>query len=775
MTDALIGKLIAQRYLLVARLAEGPSGVVYRAEYGSPPQRVALKLIDPRRLSDSGAAEAVERELESARGIESAHMAKVHEVGRASGGTLFLVMEHLEGETLATRLEREGRLPTSQGLALLAQLGDALSEAHALGLVHGHLQPRKVFLTRRDGTEVVKLLGLGLAPLATVGPSPSSGSLPALLDPHYICPEQTRGAAIDPRSDIYALAALTYTMLCGVPPFAGASPFALLTQHLEATPPALDQRSPEIPAAVAAAVAQALRKAPDQRFPTVVRFIQALRAPPDAATPTAPGPESPLRAVRSQAVALAAPLGGASSLPQDAREAPSADLDQGDKTLIGTGVTADDVQQMMAARLAAATPPPPEQPAADKVVIVKGSDVATLTPEVFGARTLLPSAAAASTPSGAREHAHGAKPTKHVKPTGADDAAEPDTALSPGETTGVSLSEEAREWFAEGAAAEEALRQTRGEPARLPSFYGALEEDALPRRGPSPAVILGGVLGLAALVLGAVFWFSRGSGEDRLDELSKKRVTPGQQPSAATAVTPSPKASPAERPAAAPLAIAPAIALAPTPAATVRPAPTTPSVQHEDTAVAGTPQPVAPPPTPASPPRPAAADEAGFRDPARAAATAATPAPAPRPERASPPARSATRGPRVSDESQRVAAAQVNLGRQRLLRGGYNEARSYFNAAIQLDGRSAEAHGGLGEVAFELGNYVTAAQHLRRAAQLSPGQARFVVMLGDALFKQGRTNDAVAQYRRALALAPNNAAARSGLEAAVRRLAREEN
>jgi len=755
-TDPLLGKLIAQRYRLVHRLGEGSSSVVYRAEHGTPPQRVAVKLVDPRWLQDPRSGEEVELALASASGIESAHMAKVLEVGREAGGALFLVMEHLDGETLATRLQREGRLPVAQVLTLLGQLGDALSEAHALGLVHGHLQPRKIFLTRRGGEDVVKLLGLGLARLAAVGDQPSSG-VPALLDPHYLCPEQTRGAAVDPRSDVYSLAAVTYAMLCGAPPFAGSSPAVLLTQHLEATPSALDQRLPELPPAMVAAVARGLHKAPDQRFPTVVRFLQALREPEGAAGPSVQS-SPPLRPTRSQAVALAAPLGGGSSATAEAPEEPAEALGGHERTLIGTGITSAEVQRVMAAHVAAAAARAPAQAPTEPAVVVKGADVALLTPEVFAAKTMLPGAAAPASP---REAA--------VVPAaqGEADEGEPDTRLGAVETTGVSLSEEAREWFAEGTAAEEALRRAKGEPAMLPSLYGALGGDELPRSGPSPAVVLGAVLGLAVVVLGAVFWLSRDSGRSPLAELGKKRVTPGQEPLRLTAPRGGADAVAAARPHDEPpaaAAAAPPTATAEDTAVVARPA----SAEPDRAAAAPTAQP-APAPTPS--PSPAAA-VARRQEPEPPAGGSAPPPAEPPP---TPSVRTPAHSRRTRDTNQRVAATQVELGQQRLRRGGYNEARGYFNAAVQLDARNAEAHGGLGEVAFELGNYVTAAQHLRRAAQLSPGQARYLVMLGDAYFKQGRTNDAVAQYRRALALAPNTAAARSGLEAAVRRLAREGN
>ncbi|MBK8481266.1 MAG: tetratricopeptide repeat protein [Proteobacteria bacterium] len=770
MTDPLLGKLIAQRHLLVHRLAEGPLGVVYRAECGSPPERLALKLVEARWLKDPRTGDEVEEALARTCGIESVHVAKVREVGREADGALFLAMEYLEGETLAARLEREGPLPLAQALALLRQLGDALSEAHALGLVHGHLQPRKVFLTRRDGEDVVKLLGLGLAPLAAVSQPPSDGrGLPALLDPHYLCPEQARGAPVDSRSDIYSLATLTYAMLCGLPPFAGSSPFLLLTQHLEARAPALDERRPDLPVALTVAVAQGLSKAPEARFPTVVRFLQALQSSADAATVPPTAGQPPLRPTRSQAVALAAPLGGPDDTLQEVAAAPAEAAFAGDRTLIGLGITSAQMEAHLRQHTehaehseraqqapAAQTVAPPGATASRAAIIVQGADVPALTPEVFAARTMLPDGTSAD--AAAAEEA-------------AD--SEADTALGSGDTTGVSLTDAAREWFAEGMAAEEALQRSHGEPAALPSFYGALGTDALPQRTLSPALVLGAVLGLAALVLGAVFWLARDSGRSPLAELQKKRVTPRQE------ALPAPGAAlgrgavaevPAEAtPAAAPGDVSSGVGSPSRAANTTNEGhAAAPNTQSEPVAQTNKATTVARP-TPA---------------PGPAVAVAPTPTPVPEPATrsrarrpvvtaAAAPTRAARSDRPTREANQRSAELQVDLGQQRLRRGGYNEARSYFSAAVQLDSRNAQAHGGLGEVAFELGNYVTAAQRLRRAAQLSPGQPRYVVMLGDAYFKQGRTNDALAQYRRALTLAPGNAAARSGLEAALRRLARE--
>ncbi len=277
--DPMQGMLIGDRYLILDKLGQGGSGTIYRAEHVTLRRKVALKLIHQALASDDLSIERFRREATTVGEIDNDHIVEVHDFGRAPDGRLFLVMELLDGETLADLLARTGAQPIGTIVDVLAQLGEALMEAHAMGYVHRDLRPRNVFLTTRRGRpRFVKLLDFGLAKLVEAEGDTSTTSLGMTFgDARYMSPEQAAGGTVDRRTDIYALGVMAYEMLTGAVPFDGAGTAEILTHHLQSMPQPPRERRPDTPGYLESAVLSALAKAPAERFPTVYRLVEALR------------------------------------------------------------------------------------------------------------------------------------------------------------------------------------------------------------------------------------------------------------------------------------------------------------------------------------------------------------------------------------------------------------------------------------------------------------------------------------------------------------------
>ncbi|MBI4512023.1 MAG: serine/threonine protein kinase [Deltaproteobacteria bacterium] len=277
--DSLLGVLVGDRYLLKDRLGHGGSGTIYLAEHVTLRRRVVVKILHHELSRDELAVERFRREAMTVGDIDNEHIVEVLDFGRAPDGRLFLAMEYLEGETLADALRRAGQLPIAESVDVLAQVGEALMEAHAMGYVHRDLRPCNVFITKRRGRErFVKLLDFGLAKLVERQGEAASTNLGMTFgDPRYMSPEQAHGNPVDRRSDIYSLGIMAYEMLTGKPPFTGPRIFDVLTQHLEQAPRPPSSLRADVPSWLDAVVLRMLAKHPEDRFVTVYRLVEALR------------------------------------------------------------------------------------------------------------------------------------------------------------------------------------------------------------------------------------------------------------------------------------------------------------------------------------------------------------------------------------------------------------------------------------------------------------------------------------------------------------------
>ncbi len=255
--------MLANRYRLEAVIGRGGMGVVHRAIDQDLERAVAVKV-----LGDDHDTAALERFLTEAKrtaALRHPRIIEVFDVGK-DGNDAFLVMELLEGETLATMLER-GPVAPPEAVAIGAQICDALAAAHAAGVVHRDLKPANLFVGRAaDGELWVKLLDFGIAKridgaTARTDPNAIVGTL------EYLSPEQIRGGALDGRADLYALGMTLYHMLTGSLPFAADNIAALIHQHLSVAPMPMRERARDraIPAGLDAVVLKLLAKEPDRR------------------------------------------------------------------------------------------------------------------------------------------------------------------------------------------------------------------------------------------------------------------------------------------------------------------------------------------------------------------------------------------------------------------------------------------------------------------------------------------------------------------------------
>ena len=261
------GTLLTPKLRLVAPLGAGGMAAVWTAEHLGLGTRVAVKFVAGSATGDPTTAHArFEREAAITARIESAHVIRVFDCGKARDGTPFLVMELLRGETLGQRIARRGRLDLPATATLVAQLGAALAAALAERIVHRDITPANVFLVDSEYELFVKLLDFGVAKDAdSVQPLTASGGM--LGTPHYMSPEQLLGAAdVDARADLWALGAVAYHALTGRRAFEGATLAALGVAVNDGDFPAPSALVPDVPASVDAWFGRALCVAVERRF-----------------------------------------------------------------------------------------------------------------------------------------------------------------------------------------------------------------------------------------------------------------------------------------------------------------------------------------------------------------------------------------------------------------------------------------------------------------------------------------------------------------------------
>ena len=262
--DEYIGKVIAGRYRLEARLGEGGMGVVYRARHVLIDRVVALKLIRPDLRSETHLRAWMLREARAANRVDHAHIVEIHDVGETEEGELYLVMELLVGSALSAEIAK-GQAPIARAVDVIEQMCAALSRAHDLGVIHRDLKSDNIMLTVRGGRrDFVKILDFGLAALARDPRLAPKGAV--FGTPEYMSPEQARGDDATASSDLYALGILFFEMTTGQLPFRSADRDTLLEMQRSAPAPKPRALRPDLPPAAEAIILRLLEKDPRRRF-----------------------------------------------------------------------------------------------------------------------------------------------------------------------------------------------------------------------------------------------------------------------------------------------------------------------------------------------------------------------------------------------------------------------------------------------------------------------------------------------------------------------------
>ncbi|HEU4697589.1 MAG TPA: protein kinase [Gemmatimonadales bacterium] len=271
------------RYHIEREVGRGGMATVYRAEDLKHHRPVAVKVLHPHLTANLG-AERFLREIGIAARLSHPHILTLIDSGEADG-LFYYVMPFVQGESLRERLAREGRLPVEEALEIARRVGAALAYAHAQGIVHRDVKPENVML--HEGEPMVTDFGIAKAVHAGSGETLTQTGA-SVGTPTYMSPEQAAGTGeLDARSDEYSLACMLYEMLAGEPPFTGVNPQALILKHVLEPAPAVRAGRPEVPEPVERALARALAKAPEERFPDVRAFTRAL-AGAGVTTPSEP-------------------------------------------------------------------------------------------------------------------------------------------------------------------------------------------------------------------------------------------------------------------------------------------------------------------------------------------------------------------------------------------------------------------------------------------------------------------------------------------------------
>jgi serine/threonine protein kinase len=277
------GRCLGGRYRVGALLAAGGMGEVWAARDLLLDRPVAVKVLGGALAGDGRAAERLRREARAAARLDHPNIARILDLGEQDGRP-YLVMELLEGESLAARIDRAGPMAPAEAARVVAAVADALQAAHSAGVVHRDVKPGNVFLT--SGGEV-KVLDFGIASAAGEA-DVTTGDL--LGTAGYLAPERALGRPATPAADLYSLGVVLYELLAGRRPFQGGSDIELAMAQVNAQAASLALVAPSTPPSLVAACERALAKDPAARPPSAAAFARLLRSPAPAAPATRPLP-----------------------------------------------------------------------------------------------------------------------------------------------------------------------------------------------------------------------------------------------------------------------------------------------------------------------------------------------------------------------------------------------------------------------------------------------------------------------------------------------------
>ncbi len=261
---------IGERYTVEARIGQGGMAEVFRGFDPSLDRTVAIKMLLHPFDRDAGFVARFRREAQAAARLNHPNIVGVYDAG-ADGDTQYIVMEYIEGRTLASFLAGGGAPTPMQAVELTEKVASALQAAHERGIIHRDIKPANVMVTRAGA---VKVMDFGIARLQTDATAPQTSSV--IGTPAYFSPEQAQGQPVDARSDIYSLGCVLYEMLAQHQPFTGDTPVSIAYKQVNETPPPPSASNPDIPPSLDAVVMKCMAKNPANRYQTAGELIADL-------------------------------------------------------------------------------------------------------------------------------------------------------------------------------------------------------------------------------------------------------------------------------------------------------------------------------------------------------------------------------------------------------------------------------------------------------------------------------------------------------------------
>jgi len=302
-----VEQALSATYELDQEIGRGGMGIVYRARDKRLKRFVAIKLLPPELSFRRDIRTRFLREAETAAQLSHPNIVPIYSVDEV-GNLVFFVMACIDGDNLATKLQKRGPLPIDDVRRWLHEVADALAYAHARGVIHRDIKPDNILLDSIDGRALVTDFGIARAASDSGETSRLTATGMAIGTPAYMSPEQASGDRdLDARSDLYSLGIVAYQMLAGEPPFIGGTTPALLVKHLAEVPVPVALRRPDTPDDLSQIVMRLLEKSPEHRFQSAGEMVTALK------TGVVPPPTNPTASPLTTGVPVrftGAPIGG---------------------------------------------------------------------------------------------------------------------------------------------------------------------------------------------------------------------------------------------------------------------------------------------------------------------------------------------------------------------------------------------------------------------------------------------------------------------------------
>jgi serine/threonine-protein kinase len=284
--DPFIGREILNgQFQILQKIGTGGMGSVYKALQPAMNRMVGVKILHPKLTNRKDLVARFRREARAMSHLTHPNTVKVFLYGELEDGSLYIIMEFLDGKNLNQTVRAEGPMPIERGLPILMQVCSALEEAHRAGIIHRDLKPENIFLCQQGGLkDYAKVLDFGLAKVTEREMRPGSIILTqegmVFGTPEFMSPEQAQGKTLTPTSDIYSLATILYEALTGKLPFEAKTAMDFLSHHVSHKPIALSERVPgkTFPPLLDKIIARALAKKPEERFASAADFGAAMQA-----------------------------------------------------------------------------------------------------------------------------------------------------------------------------------------------------------------------------------------------------------------------------------------------------------------------------------------------------------------------------------------------------------------------------------------------------------------------------------------------------------------